>query len=142
MKLLKSYFNADIEKKNDYFKSFKYRAKLIKNTVVEGANGISKNSTITVRFKYLSKCWRSLEMPLINCKVELKFKWTKYCVISAAGNENDNNNDNAKNIIFTIKETKLYVSVVTLSAKDNKKLSKLLSKGFEKCLMEGIYNKK
>ena len=57
-------------------------------------------------------------MPLINCKVELKLIWTKHCVLSAAGN-----NDN---IIFTIKDKKLYVPVVTLSARDNKKLSKLL----------------
>ena len=40
-------------------------------------------------------------MPLINCKVELKLKWTKYCVLSAAGADNDN--ANPKNIIFTIK---------------------------------------
>ena len=32
------------------------------------------------------------------------------------------------NIIFTIKDTKLYVPVVTLSVKRNQKLSKLLSK--------------
>ena len=63
-------------------------------------------------------------MPLINWKVDLKLKWTKYCVSSAAGNYN------ATNITFTIKDTKLYVPVVTLSARDNKKLSKLLSKGF------------
>ena len=53
-------------------------------------------------------------MPLINCKVELKRKWTKYCILSVASNENDNNNDNAINIIFTIKDTKFYVPVVTL----------------------------
>ena len=52
-------------------------------------------------------------MPLINCKVELKLKWTKYCVLSAAGADNTNANPN--NIIFTIKDTKLYVPVVTLS---------------------------
>ena len=38
---------------------------------------------------------------------------------------------NSNNIIFTIKDTKLYVPVVTLSAKGNQKLSNLLSKGFE-----------
>ena len=36
------------------------------------------------------------------------------------------------NIIFIIEDTKLYVPVASLSAKDNQKLSKLLSKGFEK----------
>ena len=65
-------------------------------------------------------------MPLINCKIGLKLKWIKYCVFSAAGNDNDNDNG-----IFTIKDTKLYIPVVTLSARSNQKLSKLLSKGFE-----------
>ena len=50
-----------------------------------------------------------------------------YCVLPAAGNENANDNDNA-NIIFTIKGTKLYVPVVTLSARDNQKLSEILTK--------------
>ena len=56
-------------------------------------------------------------MPLVNCKTELKLKWTKYCVLSAAGA--DNHNANPNNIIFTLKDTNLCVSVVTLSAKDN-----------------------
>ena len=55
-------------------------------------------------------------MPLINWKVESKLKWSNYCVLSAAGNDT-NCNDN--NIIFTIKDTRLYVPVVTLSARDN-----------------------
>ena len=54
-------------------------------------------------------------MSLINCKVELKLKWTNHCVLSENGNDNDDTNSN--NIILTIKDTKLYV--VTLSAKDN-----------------------
>ena len=33
-------------------------------------------------------------MPLINCNVELKLKWAKYCVLSAADNENENDNAN------------------------------------------------
>ena len=67
-------------------------------------------------------------MLLINCKVELKLDWTKYCVLVAGGN--DNINGNPDNIIFTIKVTNLYVPEATLSAKNNQKLSKLLSKGF------------
>ena len=68
-------------------------------------------------------------MPLINCKAELKFKWTKHYVLAADGNDNDDMNSNNT---FTIKITKLYVPVVTLSAKDNQKLSKRLSKEFER----------
>ena len=55
-------------------------------------------------------------MPFINCEIQLKLKWTKYCVLPAAGADNGNANSN---IIFTIKDTKLYVPVVTLSARDN-----------------------
>ena len=55
-------------------------------------------------------------MPLINCKVELKLRWTKQCVL-----------------LFLLSKTQnYYVPVVTLSGKDNQKLSKLLSKGFER----------
>ena len=79
-------------------------------------------------------------MPLIDCKVELKLTWTKYCVLSADGNDIDNANSN--NIIFTIKDTKLYVPVVTLSTRDNQKLSKLLSKGFERSVYCNEYKKK
>ena len=39
---------------------------------------------------------------------------------------------NPNNIIFAIKGTTLYVPVVTLSSKDSQKLSKLLSKQFER----------
>ena len=77
-------------------------------------------------FEYLINFWRSLGIPLINCKVILKLKWTKHCVLSAACN--DNANANPDNVIFTIKDTKLYALVITLSARDNQKLSKLLSK--------------
>ena len=89
-------FNADIANTNN-FKSFKYKAKLLENTVYQPApnqaNGILKCATIAVSLKYLSNFWRSLEMALINCKVELKLKWTNYCVLSAAGNNNVNGND-------------------------------------------------
>ena len=68
-------------------------------------------------------------MSLINCKVELKLKWTKYCVLPTAGNESNINKDaNANNIIFTIKDTKLYVLVVTLSARDNQNHQNFLAK--------------
>ena len=64
--------------------------------------------------KYLSNFWRSLEIPLIHCKVELKLIWTKYCGLSAAGADNPNAISN--DIIFTIKDIKLSVPVIILSA--------------------------
>ena len=60
--------------------------------------------------KNLSNFWRLLEMPLINCKVELKLKWSKYCVLSGDSTENViNEGDNANNIIFTV-FTSLFLS--------------------------------
>ena len=79
---------------------------------------------------------------MISCKVELKLRWTKHCVLSVLRNENDNANADSRNIIFTIKDTKLYVPVVTLSAKDNDKLSKFLSKGFERSVYWSKYKAK
>ena len=61
-------------------------------------------------------------MLLINYKVELKLKWMNHCFLSTFDNNNTDADPN--NIIFTIKDTKLYVPIVTLSAKDNQKLIK------------------
>ena len=52
--------------------------------------------------------------------------------MSAAGNDNVSyNNNDGKNIIITNKYTKLYVSIVTLSAIHYQKLSNHLSEWFE-----------
>ena len=128
-------FNADIANTNNS-KSVKYKAKLSGNTVAQPtpnqANGILKYAKTAVSFKYLCNFWRSL-------KIELKIKWRKYFVLFSNSNDNVNDNDNANKIIFTIKDTKLYFRVATLSARDNRKLSKLLSKGFPGTLQEKPY---
>ena len=80
-------------------------------------------------------------MLLINCKVELKLKWTKYCVFSAAGADNVNNR-NPNNIVFTVKGTKSYVPVVISSARDNQKLLIHLSRGFERSVYWNEYKTK
>ena len=84
-------------------------------------DGTVKNATSAVP-KYLSNFLGSLEISLINCKVELKIKWTKYCVLAAAGN--GHTNANPDNIVLTIKDTNLHVSVVFLSVKNKQKLLK------------------
>ena len=66
-------------------------------------NGTLTNLKIAVPLKYLSNFQRSLKMPLTNCKIKLKLKWTKYCVLSAFDNDHTNDNDNANKIIFTTK---------------------------------------
>ena len=58
----------------------------------------------------------------------------KHCVLAAAAVQNDNAKFNY--IIFTIKNTKMYVPVFTLLVKNN------LSKGFEKSVHWNIYKTK
>ena len=69
-------------------------------------------------------------MPLINCKVELSLGWYKKCILPSAGNS----------AAFTIVDAKLYVSIVTLSAEGNLKISKLLSEGFKRTNYWNKYN--
>ena len=109
--------NNNNNNNNNNLKSFQYKTKFVGNTVPDGVNGILRNETIAVPLKYLSNFRRSLEMSLINWKIELKFKWTSVLSASGADNTDSNRNDN----ISTIKDTKLYVPVVTL-LKDNQKL--------------------
>ena len=109
--------NADVTNDNNA-SSFKYKASLIGNT---GDDGTKNGVKIAIPLKYLSNFWRSLEMPLINCKVELSLKWYERCLLSAA-----------TTATFKISDAKLYVLIVTLSIEDNSKLSKLLNEGFKR----------
>ena len=100
--------------------SFKYKSSFITNR-----NGVK----IVVPLKYLSNFWRSLEMPLINCKVELSLTWFENCILSSAGTA----------ATFAINDAKLYVPVVTLKTEDNVKLSKLLNEGFKRLVYWNKY---
>ena len=61
--------------------------------------------------------------------------------MSVNGNDNVNDNANANNI-FSIKDTKSYVPVVTLSATDNQRFSKLLRNEFERSIYWNEYKTK
>ena len=61
--------NADVTNDNNA-PSFKYKANLISNTVADGRNKKKESVKIAAPSKYLSDFWRTLEMPLINCKIE------------------------------------------------------------------------
>ena len=82
--------------------SFKYKTGITGNTynISDGedsndANKVGKNEAeIFILLKYLSNFWRSLNIPLINCEVELILTWSKNFVLAdmtvrAAGNNND-----------------------------------------------------
>ena len=120
--------NEDVTN-NDNAPSFKYKASLITDTEAnETKNGVK----IAVPLKYLSNFWRSLEMPLINCKVELSLKWIENCVLTSAAIGANANATGADSATFKITDAKLYVPVVTLSAEDNVKLVKQLNEGFKR----------
>ena len=95
-------------------KSFKSKVEITEKITV---GGNTKNVEIIVPLKYLSNFWRTLEMALINCEVNLLLTWSKDCVIT-------NSTDAGK---FAITETKLYVPVVTLSTQDNARLLQQLN---------------
>ena len=94
-------------------------------------NGVFKDMKIAVPLRYLSNFWRSLEMPLINCKIHLKLNWTKNCVMSTIADTT-----------FKITNTKLYIPIVILSSKDNVKLVKLLEEGFKRPVYWNEYQTK
>ena len=73
-------------------------------------------------------------MPLINCKV-LSLMWNANCILTT----NPNNNNNVDGVTFKIKDAKLYVQVLTLSTKDDVKLTKQLSEGFKSSLYWNKY---
>ena len=91
---------------NNTTDSFKFKAK-IKGKA--GNNG-TKDVEIMVPLNYLSNFWRTLEMPLINCEVNLILTWSSNCVLIATRIQN-------QAAIFETTDTKLYVPVVTLSTK-------------------------
>ena len=121
---------------DDHVPLLKYKANLIINN---NADGTMKGVKIAVSLKYLSNFWRSLEMPLINCKVELSLKWIENCVLTSAAIGANANATGADSATFKITDAKLYVPIVTLSAEDNAKLSKLLSEGFKRTVYWNEY---
>ena len=122
--------------KDDNAPSFKYKANLIINTET---NGTKDGVKIAVPLKYLNNFWRSLEMPLNSCKVKLSLKWIENCLLTTAETDDNADPTGAESATLKITDAKLYVSIVTLSAEDNTKLSKLLDKGFKRSIYWNKY---
>ena len=69
--------------------SFKYKTSIAGNTYNIGAgeagydgNNVGKDETeVVIPLKHLSNFWTSLNIPLINCEVELILTWSKNCVL-------------------------------------------------------------
>ena len=111
--------------------SFDYKIKLLGYREV--ANNIARrNVKIVVPLKYLSNWFRSLEMPLINCKIKLTLTWAKECILS----------NQRGDAVFIINDTKLYVPVVTMSKEDNKDFIEQQNKGFQRSIYWNEYKTK
>ena len=87
---------------DDNAPSFKYKASNICN---KENNGTKDGVRRAVPLKYLSNFCRSLEILLINCKVELSLKWTGNCVLTTSASAN--------NATFKITDAKLYLFIGT-----------------------------
>ena len=123
--------------------SFKYKASLLeKATDADGDDRSLKDARIIVPLKYLSNSFRSLEMPLINCKIHLELNWNNNCVMYGADTYAGGNNGNDRETTFKITSTKLYVPIVTLSTKDNVNLAKRLNEGFKRMVYWNEYKSK
>ena len=70
---------------------------------------------IAAPLKYLSNFWRSLKMPLINCKFELSLNWIERCLLTVANTAT-----------FKTTDAKLYVPIVTLSAERQCEIIKII----------------
>ena len=125
--------------------SFDYKVNFMENGVTQ--NNLTKNDVkVVVPLKHLSNFWRSLNIPLINCEVELILTWFKnWVLIDKSTREGDYNApidrqiDNPENAIFEIKDTKYYVPVVTLSKENDIKLLEQLKSGFERTIKWNKY---
>ena len=108
---------------NNLTDSFDFKLKITGQTEDDG----TKDVGIMVPLKYLSNFWRTLEMPLINCEVNLILTWSSTCVIASAINAN-------QAATFAITDTKIYIPVVTLSTQENTKFFQQLKSGFKRVI--------
>ena len=131
--------------------SFKYKTSITGNTYNIGdgeegydANKVGKNETeVVIPLKHLSNFWKSLNIPLINCEVELILTWSKNCVLADMTTKDAEGNNPAivapVVLTFEITDTKLYVPAVTLSKENDTKLLEELKSGFKRTIKWNKY---
>ena len=108
-----------------------------------------KNLEIVVPLKYLCNVWRTLAMPLIICELSSTLIWSENCVLTdittqtarvAQGDDPARERTDASTkAIFQMKDTKLYVLVVTLSTKDDNNFLEKLKSGFKRTIKWNKY---
>ena len=114
----------------------------IDNPVYDANKSGKKEVEIAVPSKYLKNLWRILDMPLINCEVCLILTWSEGCAITSmerrvtAARRRDTSPTGAT---FKIRDAKLYVLVVNLSAENDKCLLEQLRTGLKKTIKWNKY---
>ena len=126
--------------------SFDYKSNFMENDVTH--NNLTKNDVkLVVLLKHLSNFWKSLNIPLISCEVELILTWFKNCVVidkltreaRYGVNSNVYEIDNPENATFKITDTKLFVPVVTVSKENDIKLLEQIKSGFKRTIKWNKY---
>ena len=113
---LRTYYRDEPSNSLSYnSKSFKYKTSITGRTSED--NDSLTNAKVVIPLKHLSNFWRSLNIPPINCEIELTLTWSKNCDLADMALDADADPaivapSGAK---FKIKDTKLYVAVVSFS---------------------------
>ena len=101
--------------------SFKYKTSIVGKTPQN--NDSLTNTKVVISLKHLTNFWRALNIPLINCEIELILTWSENCVLADMTVDADADPAIAapSGAKFKITDTKLYVPVVTLSKENDTK---------------------
>ena len=119
-------------------KSFKYKTSVTGKSLEN--NDTLTNAEVVIPLKHLSNFWKILNIPLINCEVEIILAWSRNCALADMAERPAGNNDNPPAIVpptelkFQIRDTKLYVPVVTLSKENDIKVLEQLKLGFKRTI--------
>ena len=122
------YYREELYDNITYSNPFKFKSRVLNNTDNTG----TVNVEMTAPVKYLSNFWVTLEMPVMNCEINLIIAWSANCVICGV--------DRATTVAGTVR--KLYVSFVTLLTQDNTKLPQQLKPGFKRRINYNKYQSK
>ena len=104
----------------------------VKIAVSTQATCNTKDVEIAGTLIYLSNVWRTLEILLINSKINQIVICSANCLISAANGATE----------FVITDTKLYISVAAVPAKHNPKLLQKIKSGFGRTINWNKYQSK
>ena len=110
---------------------FNFKEKIKGKTENDGTEDVE----VMVPLKYLSNCWSTFEILLINCEIDLDLNWSANYVTVSFNVANEG-------LKFSKTNTKIYVLVVTLSTQDNTRLLRPLKYSFKRKINWNEYQSK